>query len=144
MKMISKVNIIIVFLVVFIGLSSKFLRNFYSKMICCFFVVCKDNVKDRVCTFGGNAACRTYCFFTAGSVTGYCDANNDCICNSTITTSNNDGDLMEVDIYVINKWSAWTLFFTQRTSDSIYKYKPVLSLSLSILYSFSYRFIESV
>lgn len=62
---------------------------------------------DRVCSFGGNAACRTYCFFTQGSVTGYCDANNDCICNSTITTNNNDV-LTEVEVYVINKWSVRT------------------------------------
>jgi hypothetical protein len=68
--------------------------------------VCNDNkeesVMDSVCSFGGNAACRTYCFFTQGSITGYCDAHNDCICNSTLTT-NNDDVITEVEIYVINK-----------------------------------------
>jgi hypothetical protein len=57
---------------------------------------------DQVCSFGGNAACRTYCFFTQGSVTGYCDANNDCICNSTVSTSI-DNVMDEVDVFIINK-----------------------------------------
>ena len=60
------------------------------------------NVKDQICSFGGNAACRTYCFFTQGSLTGHCDDHNDCICNSTITTNNEDV-LTEVEVYIINK-----------------------------------------
>ncbi|CAF5103225.1 unnamed protein product, partial [Rotaria magnacalcarata] len=51
---------------------------------------------DSVCSFGGNAACRTYCFFTQASLTGHCDANNDCICNSTLTT-NDDAVITEVE-----------------------------------------------
>jgi len=54
---------------------------------------------DQVCSFGGNAACRTYCFFTQGSVTGYCDTNNDCICNSTVSTSTDN----VIDVFIINK-----------------------------------------
>jgi hypothetical protein len=75
-------------------------------LIFLFFIVCnkdKENkVLDSICSFGGNAACRTYCFFTQGSVTGHCDANNDCICNSTLTTNNNDVNT-EVEVFIIDK-----------------------------------------
>ncbi len=68
--------------------------------------MCNDSkdksVMDSICSFGGNAACRTYCFFTQGSITGYCDANNDCICNSTLTRNGNDV-ITEVEVFVINK-----------------------------------------
>lgn len=57
---------------------------------------------DRVCSLGGNVACRSYCFFTQGSITGYCDANNDCVCNSTLTQKPND-ILAEVEVIVLNK-----------------------------------------
>ncbi|CAF1147843.1 unnamed protein product [Rotaria magnacalcarata] len=62
----------------------------------------EEDVMDSVCSFGGNAACRTYCFFTQASLTGHCDANNDCICNSTLTT-NDDAVITEVEVFVINK-----------------------------------------
>jgi hypothetical protein len=62
----------------------------------------KKDVMDSICSFGGNAACRTYCFLTTGSLTGHCDEHNNCICNSTLTTSNDDA-MTEVEIFVINK-----------------------------------------
>ncbi|CAF2385597.1 unnamed protein product [Rotaria sp. Silwood2] len=88
--MISKFDVLIVFVIILI--SSTSMCNKHKE----------KNVMDRVCSFGGNAACRTYCFFTEGSLTGYCDANNDCICNSTLTTNNNDV-ITEVEIFIINK-----------------------------------------
>ncbi len=57
---------------------------------------------DDICSSGGNAACRVYCFFTQGSLTGHCDANNNCICNSTATANNKDV-MTEIEVFVINK-----------------------------------------
>ncbi|CAF3190589.1 unnamed protein product [Rotaria socialis] len=87
--MISKIDMLIFFLFILIGTTMCNRDQ-------------EEDVMDSVCSFGGNAACRTYCFFTQGSMTGQCDANNDCICNSTLTTNDN-AVITEVDILVINK-----------------------------------------
>lgn len=61
----------------------------------------EKNVRDSTCENGGKAACKVYCFFTKFS-DGYCDENNNCICNSTLTAKNKDA-MTEVEIFVINK-----------------------------------------
>ena len=108
-KMFSKFDLLITFLFLNIGTSSKICCYFlHTSQHFGFFLVCmqekKANVMDSICSFGGNAACRTYCFFTQASLTGYCDADNNCICNSTLTTNNNNV-VEEIEIFVINKWS---------------------------------------
>jgi len=76
-------------------------EKYYSTFLVCTNI--KDNsVKDRVCSLGGNVACRSYCFFTEGSLTGYCDANNDCICNSTLTKNANDV-ITEIEVIILDK-----------------------------------------
>ncbi|CAF0736354.1 unnamed protein product [Adineta steineri] len=90
--MLSKSHIIIICLWVIIG------------TIMCSNKNKETDVMDDICTTGGNVACRIYCFATTFSLTGYCDANNDCICNSTLTTnSNNNNIIEEVEVYIINK-----------------------------------------
>ena len=56
-------------------------------------------VRDSICQNGGNAACWVYCFSTQFSTNGHCDENNNCICNSTLTTKNNE----DIEIFIINK-----------------------------------------
>ncbi|CAF0781422.1 unnamed protein product [Adineta ricciae] len=87
--MFSKFDLLIIFVFLTIGTSICMQEK-------------REDVMDSICSFGGNAACRTYCFFTQASLTGYCDADNNCICNSTLTTKNNHV-AEEIEVFIINK-----------------------------------------
>ncbi|UJR36418.1 hypothetical protein I4U23_029141 [Adineta vaga] len=87
--MLSKLDVFIIFSLIAIGTSMSIREK-------------KQNVMDSICSFGGNAACALYCFSTKLSITGHCDENNNCICDSTLTANNNT-IIEEVEVFIINK-----------------------------------------
>ena len=106
--MISNCSAYMFFAVIFLGSTSKSVwlsavhnPDFFSSPAVCH-PPRGHNINDSICPNGGKIACCTYCFFTEGSLTCYCDANNDCMCNSTLA-NNGKGVVTEVEVFVINE-----------------------------------------